>query len=53
MRAGIIEETAVHTSKIVLAQVMEFAPRHSFRQLVSMFRGDINVRTFTCLDQFV
>jgi IS4 transposase len=32
---------------------MEFAPWHTFRRLVSKYRGDFNVRTFTCLDQFL
>jgi hypothetical protein len=32
---------------------MEFAPWHTFRRLVSKYRGDFNVRTFSCLDQFL
>ena len=34
-------------------QLMEFAPWHTFRRLVSKYRGDFNVRTFSCLDQFL
>jgi IS4 transposase len=32
---------------------MEFAPWHTFRRLVAKYRGDFNVRTFSCLDQFL
>lgn len=32
---------------------MEFAPWHVFRRLVRKYRGDFNVRSFTCLDQFL
>jgi hypothetical protein len=39
--------------KLVFAQVMECAPWHTFRRLVAKYRGDHNVRTFTCLDQFL
>ena len=43
----------MYAGKLVFAQVMEFAPWHTFRRLVSKYRGDFNVRTFSCLDQFV
>src|SRR5919205_1051271 len=43
----------MHTGKLVFAQVMEFAPWHTFRRLVSKYRGDFNVRTFSCWDQFL
>jgi hypothetical protein len=43
----------MHAGKLVFAQVMEFAPWHSFRRLVIKHRGDFNVRTFSCLDQFL
>ena len=43
----------MHTGKLVFAQVMEFAPWHTFRRLVTKYRGDFNVRTFSCLDQFL
>jgi hypothetical protein len=43
----------VYTGKLVFAQVMEFAPWHVFRRLVRKYRGDFNVRSFTCLDQFL
>jgi len=39
--------------QLVFAQVMEFAPWHTFRRLVAKYRGDFNVRRFSCLDQFL
>jgi len=43
----------MHVGKLIFAQVMEFAPWHTFRRLVAKYRGDFNIRTFSCLDQFL
>lgn len=43
----------MHVGKLVFAQVMEYAPWHTFRRLVTKYRGDFNVRTFRCMDQFL
>lgn len=43
----------MYAGKLVFAQVMEFAPWHTFRRLVRTYRGDFNVRRFHCLDQFL
>ena len=43
----------MYAGKLVFAQVMDFAPWHTFRRLVSKYRGDFNVRSFSCLDQFL
>ena len=43
----------MHIGNLVFSQLMEFAPWHSFRRLVAKYRGDFNVRTFSCLDQFL
>src|SRR5262245_34306905 len=43
----------MHVGKLIFGQVMEFAPWHTFRRLVVKHRGDFNVRTFSCLDQFL
>lgn len=32
---------------------MDFAPWHTFRRLVGKYRGDFNVRSFSCIDQFL
>jgi Transposase DDE domain/Domain of unknown function (DUF4372) len=43
----------MHVGKLIFAQVMEFAPWHTFRRLVGKYQGDFNVRTFPCLDQYL
>ena len=43
----------MYTGKLVFSQVMECAPWQTFRRLVAKYRADFNVRTFTCLDQFL
>jgi Domain of unknown function (DUF4372) len=43
----------MHIGNLVFSQLMEFAPWHTFRRLVAKYRGDLNVRTFGCLDQFL
>jgi hypothetical protein len=43
----------MYAGKLVFAQVMEFAPWHTFRRLVIKYRSDFNVRTFSSLDQFL
>ena len=42
----------MHVGKLVFAQVMEFAPWHTFRRLVTKYGVDFNVRSVCCLDQF-
>lgn len=43
----------MYSGKLAFAQIMEFAPWHTFRRAVSKYRGDFNVRSFTCMDQFL
>jgi hypothetical protein len=43
----------MYAGKLVFAQVMEYAPWHTFRRLVEKYGGDFNVRSFSCLDQFL
>ncbi|HZL34658.1 MAG TPA: DUF4372 domain-containing protein, partial [Tepidisphaeraceae bacterium] len=43
----------MYAGKLVFAQVMEYAPWHTFRRLVAKYQGDFNVRSFSCLDQFL
>ena len=43
----------MHSGKLVFAQVMEFAPWHTFRRLVAKYKGNVNVRSFSCADQFL
>src|SRR6188474_2515442 len=43
----------MHAGKLIFAQVMEFAPWHTFRRLVAKYHGNFNVRSFSCLDQYL
>lgn len=43
----------MYAGKLVFAQLMELAPWHTFRRLVSKYNGDFNARTFRCRDQFL
>lgn len=43
----------MYTGKLVFAQLMEYAPWYTFHRLVAKYRGDFNVRTFSCSDQFL
>ena len=43
----------MYAGKLVFAQVMEFAPWHTFRRLAAKYRADFNVRTFSSVDQFL
>jgi IS4 transposase len=40
------------SGEIVLAQLMEFLPRHEFDRCVRRYRGNRRVRGFSCRDQF-
>ena len=41
----------MYAGKFVLAQLIEHAPRHTFRRLVTRYQGDFNVRSFSRLDK--
>lgn len=43
----------MYVGKLVFAQVMEFMPLSVFRRCVSKYQGNLKVRTFICLDQFL
>lgn len=43
----------MYTGKLIFAQVMDFMPMHTFRRCVARYHGDNNVRSFTCLDQYL
>ena len=43
----------MYAGKLAFAQLMEFAPWHAFRRSVLKYRGDFNVRSFSCMDQFL
>ena len=43
----------MYSGKLVFAQVTELAPWHTYRRLISKYRGDFNARSLDCLDQFL
>ncbi len=43
----------MYTGKLVFSQVMDFMPLHTFRRCVTRYRGNNNVRSFNCLDQYL
>jgi len=42
----------MNTGETVFAQLMEYAPAYEFRKCVERYHGNINVRTFSCWDQY-
>lgn len=43
----------MYTGKLIFSQVMDFMPLHTFRHCVTRYRGNNNVRSFNCLDQYL
>ncbi len=43
----------MNTGKLIFSQVMDFMPMYTFRRCVTRYQGNSNVRTFTCLDQYL
>ena len=43
----------MYQGKTIFSQVIDFLPRHKFRQCVNRYNGNKGVRTFTCMDQFM
>jgi hypothetical protein len=43
----------MNAGRTVLAQLMDFIPRHEFKRCVARYRGHYKVQSFTCWDQFL
>jgi hypothetical protein len=43
----------MNTGKTVFAQLMDYLPMREFRRSVDRYRGNRNVRSFSCRDQFL
>jgi hypothetical protein len=43
----------MHLGRTVFSQLMDFVPRHEFRQIVKRHKGEHRVRRFSCWDQFL
>ena len=37
----------------IFSQIMDFLPKHKFRQCVNRYGGNYYVHSFTCFDQFM
>jgi len=43
----------MNKGRTVFSQLMDLIPHTEFRRCVSRYRGDFNIQTFSCLDQFL
>ena len=43
----------MYAGRLIFKQVMELMPLPVFRRCVEKYKGDFNVKTFSCLDQFL
>lgn len=43
----------MYTGQIIFSQIMDFLPMHEFRKCVKRYKGNFNIQTFSCLDQFL
>jgi hypothetical protein len=43
----------MNQGKTIFSQIMDFLPKHKFRQCVNRYGGNYRVRSFTCFDQFM
>ena len=43
----------MNAGKTVFAQVIECLPKYEFRKCVNRYKGDYNVKKFSCMDQFL
>ena len=43
----------MNQGKAIFSQIMDFLPKHKFRQCVNRYGGNYRVRSFTCFDQFM
>lgn len=43
----------MYTGRLIFSQVMDYLPKHIFRQCVNRYQGNRKIKNFTCLDQFL
>ena len=43
----------MYTGRLIFSQVMDYLPKHIFRQCVNRYHGNWKIQNFTCLDQFL
>jgi transposase len=47
------QEPPMFDGRTILAQLLDYVPRHTFRRIVQRYKGDHRVRRLTCWDQYV
>lgn len=47
------KEWSMYTGKIVFSQVIDFLPMYNFNKCVKRYHGNYQVKSFSCLDQFL
>jgi len=43
----------MYTGRLIFSQVMDYLPKHIFKQCVNRYHGNRKIKNFTCLDQFL
>lgn len=43
----------MHQGSTIFSQIMDFLPKHKFRQCVNRYSGNYRTRSFSCFDQFM
>ena len=43
----------MYTGRLIFSQVMDYFPKHLFKQCVNRYHGNRKIKNFTCLDQFL
>ncbi len=43
----------MYTGKLIFSQIMDYLPMHEFRQCVNRYKGNYQVKSFSCWDQYL
>jgi hypothetical protein len=43
----------MYSGRLIFSQVMNYMPLHAFKKCVARYRGEHQVKSFTCLDQYL
>ena len=43
----------MNSGKYNFSQILDFLPMYDFKMCIDRYKGNFNVRTFTCFDQFI
>ncbi len=42
----------MYTGKLIFSQVMDYLPQHTLRRCIQRYKGNQNIKSFSCQDQF-